>query len=110
MNQHSNSNDTKRILQTEGKLSYLILSDLFMTPSAKFADILLPGVSFFEIDNIPSPWADDDYLLYNHHITEPLFKGRFEYEWIREVARLLGLKREFDCGLSGADQWAASCL
>lgn len=86
MNQHSNSNDTKRILQTEGKLSYLILSDLFMTPSAKFADILLPGVSFFEIDNIPSPWADDDYLLYNHHITEPLFKGRFEYEWIREVA------------------------
>lgn len=92
MNQHSNSNDTKRILQTEGKLSYLILSDLFMTPSAKFADILLPGVSFFEIDNIPSPWADDDYLLYNHHITEPLFKGRFEYEWIREVARLLGLK------------------
>ena len=105
MNQHSNSNDTKRILQTEGKLSYLILSDLFMTPSAKFADILLPGVSFFEIDNIPSPWADDDYLLYNHHITEPLFKGRFEYEWIREVARLLGLKREFDCGLSGADQW-----
>lgn len=76
-----------------------------MTPSAKFADILLPGVSFFEIDNIPSPWADDDYLLYNHHITEPLFKGRFEYEWIREVARLLGLKREFDCGLSGADQW-----
>ena len=105
MNQHSNSNDTKRILQTEGKLSYLILSDLFMTPSVKFADILLPGVSFFEIDNIPSPWADDDYLLYNHHITEPLFKGRFEYEWIREVARLLGLKREFDCGLSGADQW-----
>lgn len=105
MNQHSNSNDTKRILRTEGKLSHLILSDLFMTPSAKFADILLPGVSFFEIDNIPSPWADDDYLLYNHHITQPLFGGRFEYEWIREVARLLGLKEEFDNGLSGADQW-----
>ena len=105
INQHSNINDTKRILQSPGKLDALILSDLFMTPSAKFADILLPGVSFFETDNIPSPWADDDYLLYNHHITDPLFSGRFEYEWIREVAEIMGLKKQFDQGLDGKDQW-----
>ncbi len=105
INQHSNINDTKRILQTPGKLDALILSDLFMTPSAKFADILLPGVSFFELDNIPAPWADDDYLLYNHHITKPLFGGRFEYEWIDEVADLMGLKGEFENGHHDAQDW-----
>lgn len=105
INQHSNINDTKRILRTPGKLECLVLSDLFMTPSAKFADILLPGISFFEMDNIPSPWADDDYLLYNHQITAPLFGGKFEYDWIRRVAELMNIKDSFDNGLDGIDQW-----
>lgn len=105
INQHSNINDTKRILQTPGKLDCLVLSDLFMTPSAEFADILLPGVSFFEVDNIPGTWADDDYLLYNHAITEPLFGGRFEYDWIREAAEIMGHKEQFDSGNDGKEAW-----
>lgn len=76
-----------------------------MTPSAKFADLLLPGVSFFECDNIPGTWADDDYLLYNNSITAPLFGGRFEYEWIREVASKMGLQKEFDQGHEDAESW-----
>lgn len=105
INQHSNINETRRILREPGKLDMLILSDLFMTPSAKFADILLPGISFFEMDNIPAPWADDDYLLYNHQITSPLFGGRFEYYWIREVAETMGLREEFDAGHDDAESW-----
>lgn len=105
INQHSNINDTKRILRTPGKLDCLVLSDLFMTPSARFADILLPGISFFELSNIPSTWADDDYLLYNNAITKPLFGGRFEYDWIAQVAEKMGLKEEFDDGCSDNEGW-----
>ena len=105
INQHSNINDTKRILQTPDKLDCLVLSDLFMTPSAEFADILLPAVSFFEVDNIPGTWADDDYLLYNHSITAPLFGGRFEYDWIREVAEIMGHKKQFDSGHDSKESW-----
>ncbi len=105
INQHSNINDTARILKAPSKLDALILSDLFMTPSAEFADILLPGISFFEVDNIPSPWSSDDFLLYNHHITKPLFGGRFEYEWIREVADIMGLREQFDDGHDGMESW-----
>ena len=105
INQHSNINDTKRILQAPDKLDCLVLSDLFMTPSAEFADILLPAVSFFEVDNIPGTWADDDYLLYNHAITKPLFGGRFEYDWIREVAEIMGHKEQFDSGHDSKESW-----
>lgn len=105
MNQHSNTNDTIRILKTEGLLESLILSDLFMTPSARYSDIILPAVSFFENDNIPGTWADDDYVLYNHAITKPLFGCRFEYQWIREVAKEMGLLEEFDCGKKSQDEW-----
>ncbi len=105
INQHSNINDTRRILRESGKLDTLIVSDLFMTPSARFADILLPGASFFECDNIPATWASDDYLLYCNHITEPLFESRFEYHWIREMAYLMGLGEEFDCGNPDIESW-----
>lgn len=105
INQHSNINDTKRILRTPNKLDTLILSDLFMTPSAKFADILLPAVSFFEIDNIPGTWSDDDYLLYNNHITKPLFGGRFEYFWIMEVAEKMGLRQQLSEGHEDYEAW-----
>lgn len=105
INQHSNINDTRRILRDTGKLDALILSDLFMTPSARFADILLPGISFFEYENIPSPWSSEDYLIYCHQVTSPLFEGRFEYYWIRETARLMGLEDKFNDGHENLESW-----
>ena len=45
-----------RILQDESKVEFIVVSDLFMTASAKFADILLPGTSLFEGDNLVTPW------------------------------------------------------
>ena len=66
-----------------------------MTSSAKFADILLPGTSMFENDNITLPWEYGDYLLYNQQAIEPIEESRFEYDWLVEVAEGLGLKEQF---------------
>ena len=88
--QHSDVNGTIRILRDSGKIDGLVVSDLFMTPAAKFADILLPGISFFETENIMSSWNASNYLLYNEASIEPLFGGRFEYEWVKDVADRCG--------------------
>ena len=42
INQHSDINRTKKILEDETKCEFIVCSDLFMTPSVKYADILLP--------------------------------------------------------------------
>ncbi len=81
--------------------------DLFMTASARFADILLPGVSMFECENITMPWQYGDFLGFNNKVIEPLFEGRFEYDWLSEVADRLGLKEEFTQGRT-AGQWLES--
>ena len=78
-----------------------------MTPSAKFADILLPGVSMFECENITMPWQYGDFLGFNNKVIEPLYEGRFEYEWLSEVADRLGLYEEFTEGRS-AGEWLES--
>lgn len=98
INQHSDVNRTIRILSDEKKIEMLVVSELFMTPGAKYADILLPGTSFFETENIVPPWNASDYILYNKNTIKPLFDGRFEYEWIREVAEKMGVEEELTKG------------
>lgn len=107
INQHSHINRTAEILRDTSKCEFIVCSDLFMTASAKFADILLPGVSMFECENITMPWQYGDFLGFNNKVIEPLYEGRFEYEWLSEVADRLGLGKEFSEGKT-AGQWLES--
>ena len=107
INQHSHINRTAEILRDTSKCEFILCSDLFMTASAKFADILLPGVSMFECENITMPWQYGDFLGFNNKVIEPLYEGRFEYEWLSEVAERLGLGKEFTEGKT-AGQWLES--
>jgi len=104
INQHSDINRTSEILRDTSKCEFILCSDLFMTPSAKFADILLPGVSFFEQDNITPPWQYGDFLAFSKKIIEPLGQCRFEYDWFAELAHRLGYGEAFTEGRN-AEQW-----
>lgn len=104
-NQHSNINDTIRILKDPNKVDLLVVSDLFMTPGARYADLLLPGVSFFETENVVPPWSDSDYLLFNQQAIQPLFGCRFEYEWVRAAAHDLGHDEDFTLGRQSISEW-----
>ena len=104
INQHGDINRTAELLRDESKCEFIVVSDLFMTASAKFADILLPGISMFECENITMPWQYGNFLGFNNKVIEPLYEGRFEYDWFSEVADRLGLKEQFTCGRT-ASEW-----
>jgi len=103
INQHSDINRTSEILRDTSKCEFILCSDLFMTASAKFADILLPGVSPLEQDNIAMPWQYGDFLGFARKIVEPLGECRFEYDWLSELAQRLGLGEAFTEGKSAAE-------
>ena len=105
VNQHSNINETKAILQDESLCEFIVCSDIFMTPSALFADIVLPASSGFENNNITAPWLDGDYVLYNNQVINPFFECKFEWEWIRAVANKLGYQEKFDDGHESVESW-----
>ncbi|SHH99512.1 anaerobic dimethyl sulfoxide reductase subunit A [Sporobacter termitidis DSM 10068] len=105
LNQHSDVNATAKILADDSLCEFIVCSDVFMTPSAKFADLLLPGTSLFETENICSPWDQGNYLLYNSGAVPPLFESRFEYGWLSELAGRLGLKGDFTKGHATAADW-----
>lgn len=105
INQHSDINRTKQILENESLCEFIVCSDLFMTPSAKYADILLPGTSMFESDNIVTPWSHGTFIGFCNQIVEPVGDSRFEFDWLLEVADELNLAKEFACGHRDYREW-----
>ena len=105
VNQHSDVNETIRILEDDTKCEFIVCSDIFMTPSARYADLILPAPSVFECENIVHSWAGSNYFLKNNPVIEPLFECRFEWEWLKEVSEKLGLYDAFTEGKPDAHQW-----
>ena len=105
INQHSDIYGTAKLLEDETKAEFIVCSDVFMTPSARFADLLLPAPSFLEEDNITGPWRSGHYLLSNHKLIEPLFESRSEYSWIGELAKRLGLWEAWSEGHETMEEW-----
>ncbi len=105
MNQHSDLNDTQRILSDTSKCEMIVNNDLFYTPSVRWSDIILPGPSLFETENMPTVWNSDDYVLYCNQTTKPLFGAIEEYEWIKMIAEEMGMREAFVDGCETKREW-----
>lgn len=105
INQHSNVNDTRRILSDDSKCEMIICSDVFMTPSARCSDLVLPATSFLEGENVIGSWAGTNYYLKHNQVMRPFFGCRFEWEWMKEVARKLGVYEAFTDGRPELNVW-----
>ena len=105
INQHSDINRTKQILEDESLCEFIVCSDLFMTPSAKYADIVLPATSLLESDNIITPWNQGNFIGFSNQVVDPVGESRFEFDWLREIAENLGIADEFSCGHVDYREW-----
>lgn len=107
VNQHSDSNGTAEILQDETLCELVIVSDCWMTASAKFADYLLPDSTWLESDD----YANDSYasgqMAYATFMSTsltPLGQAQSMYEMCTGIAKAMGKESEYTNGLTG-QQW-----
>lgn len=105
INQHSDINRTRRILEDTDRCEFIVCSDLFLTSSARWADLILPATSMFESENIAMPWVAGDFLGFHNKVIEPLGECRFEYDWLKEAAACLGLYEAFTEGHETVGDW-----
>jgi anaerobic selenocysteine-containing dehydrogenase len=55
---------TSDVYEAINSLDYLVVMDLFMTPTAEMADIVLPAASWLEIDQLLGvPYAAGNIIL-----------------------------------------------
>jgi anaerobic dimethyl sulfoxide reductase subunit A len=83
--------DTNRAAEAMGNLEYIVVHDQFMTPTARFADILLPTTTWCERNDIRFPWAFGHYALYANKAIEPMYESKNDLEIFTELAAKMGL-------------------
>ena len=102
-NQNPDINAAAKLLADESKVEFIVASDLYLTPSAKYADLLLPETSFMERWNIGGTWGSGNYLTLSEQLIDPPFECRNDYDWLADVARKLGVGEQFTLGRSQKD-------
>lgn len=86
--------NAREVHQSLLKLDFLAVADMFMTPTAALADIVLPVASYLEFDSIVAPPYSLSVALVQQKVTR-LAECRSDYEILRDLARKLGLGEYF---------------
>jgi anaerobic dimethyl sulfoxide reductase subunit A len=98
VNQHMNVNRNARILADENLVEFLAVQDQFLTPTARFADLVLPACTAFETYGVQDGWKFSDEILFMPKLVEPLGESRSDYRISAGVAERLGVGEEFTEG------------
>ena len=88
INQHPN---TRRGVEAFKSLEFVVVHEQFMTPTAKFGDIVLPVNTFMERADIAYPWLGSPYSIYLNKSIESLYETKSDLEIARELSKKLGI-------------------
>jgi anaerobic dimethyl sulfoxide reductase subunit A len=109
INQHADVNRTAEILRDESRVEFIIVQDNFLTPTARFADIILPACTQFETWGVEDGWKYGDEVILQPQLVEPLGESKSDYRICAELAERLGIGEAFT---EGRDEkaWVDYCL
>jgi anaerobic selenocysteine-containing dehydrogenase len=89
---YANSKETFEALK---KLSFLAVSEIFLTPTAQMADIVLPAATNFEFDDIGHYGLPHGFILARSKVVEPLGECWSDSKILNELGKRLGLAQYF---------------
>jgi anaerobic dimethyl sulfoxide reductase subunit A len=109
INQHANINRTAKILQDERLVECIVVQDQFLTPSARFADVVLPACTQLETWGVEDGWKYGDEVLLMPKVVEPAGESRSDYRICADLAGRLGLREAFTEARAERD-WVEAAL
>ncbi|OLB98782.1 MAG: hypothetical protein AUH30_07000 [Candidatus Rokubacteria bacterium 13_1_40CM_68_15] len=75
------------------RLEFMVVHDHFMTPTARYADIVLPATTFWERNDVHTPWAGaGHYAIFMKKAIEPVGECRNDLDICADLAARLGLQ------------------
>jgi len=86
--------DADNVVKALEKLDLLIVQDIFLTPTAKLAHVVLPGVSFAEKDGTFS--NTERRVMRVRKAIEPVGESRQDWEIIQDISNRFGYEMAYD--------------
>jgi anaerobic dimethyl sulfoxide reductase subunit A len=85
------------------QLEFIVVHEHFVTPTARYADILLPATTSWERNDVHTPWAGaGHYAIFMQKAIEPVGECRDDLDICTELSRRLGLQGYND---KTEDEW-----
>ena len=89
VNQTGNSNKADKALK---QLDFLAVNEIFMTATARYADLVLPVTTAAERSDLTRPWPSGPYFTHVNRAIEPLGECKSDLDIAALLAERLGVK------------------
>jgi anaerobic dimethyl sulfoxide reductase subunit A len=103
----SQGSDIAKNIRAFREVDFSVCHDYFLTPTAQFADLVLPVTTFLERADVIFPRSN--HLFYSHRVIEPVGESKDDYDIFCSLAERLGFFEEFSEGRT-AEQWLERIL
>lgn len=107
INQHSDINRSAKIIKDESLMEFIVVVDNHMTPSARYADLILPDITILENNDVANNHYNTGTMATVQPMMkaiEPMFECRSAYDICTDLAERFGIKDKFTEGRT-LDQW-----
>ncbi|MFC1574100.1 molybdopterin-dependent oxidoreductase [Candidatus Latescibacterota bacterium] len=103
----SQGSDIRKNIKAFEKVDFSVCHELFLTPTARYCDIILPVTTALEREDILFP--DNNYILYSHQAAKPVHDVKNDYDIFCELADKLGYPSKFSENRT-KEEWLAHFL
>jgi len=94
--------DVRKNIAAFEKVDFAVCHESFLTPTARYCDVIFPAATPLEKEDIGIPWLGN-YLLYKPQTVPPMGQARSDYDALCDLADRLGFGSTFSEGRSAAE-------
>ena len=91
--------DIRKNIRAFMKADFIVSHEMFMTPTARYSDVILPVKGPLQKEDIGIPWAGN-FLLYKPQILQARGAEKSDYEIYSMLASMMSVENEFSEGKS----------
>jgi anaerobic dimethyl sulfoxide reductase subunit A len=85
--------NVNKMVASLANVEFFVAQDHFLTPTARYADIVLPATTFWERNDVHTPWAGaGHYAIFMRQAIEPMYECRNDIDIFSDLASRLGIE------------------